>query len=248
MTMQRLIAITASALLLVGVGVAVAHSDKSVKQVSATFTATDTSALRTSSCTGPDGTYVRAHATYSGSAVSSDASLNGAARIEATSLINTTTGDGVVTGKLRIDAGDKRAVAHFTAVYTNGAIAGLAEGHTASPGAALVGNLSAGYSTTGGFTDGKLGGGTSGGNAVAVTRGGCRPSSSSPKPERVEARGAISAVSSSSITVAGVTCSVPADLQEKVGKLHTSDVVTIHCEVANGTTTLTKVSGKRSHD
>ena len=51
--------------------------------------------------------------------------------------------------------------------------------------------------------------------------GRCATPPKPPKPEHVKARGAISAVSPTSITVAGVTCGVPANLQDKVGKLHT---------------------------
>jgi hypothetical protein len=224
------------------VGVAVAHSDKSIKQVSATFAATTASDVRTSTCTGPDGTYVRSRGTYSGNA-SGDASLTGPIKIYATSLINTTTGDGIVEGKFAIaTSGDHRAAVHFTTVYSDGAIAGLARGHTASPGAKLVGNISGGFSSAGGFTDGKLGGGTAGGFAVTLSRGGCRPAEATPKPERIRVRGTISAVSSSLITVAGVTCTVPANLQGAVSNLHVSDRVEIKCEVANGVTTLTRVS------
>src|SRR5262249_30027651 len=99
----------------------------------------------------------------------------------------------------------------------------------------------------GGFGNGKIGGAANG-DAVLITPGGCHPPKAPPppKPERVKASGAITAVptaSPGSITVAGVTCGVPANLQNDVSKLKVGDVVTIECDVANGTSTLRSVSG-----
>ena len=114
--MRRIVLATAACLLLVGAGVAVAHGfdGKSVKPVSATFTATAVSKLRTASCAGADGTYARSQATYGGSFTSTEPSLNGPARIEAASLVNTTTGVGTVWGQVRIDTADGR---HTSAAF-----------------------------------------------------------------------------------------------------------------------------------
>jgi hypothetical protein len=247
---MRKVMLMTAACLLVGAGVAVAHGfdAKSIKQASATFTATTTSKLRTSSCTGTDGTYAKSVASYSGSFTSTEPSLNGSGRLDAASLINTTTGVGTVWGELRIDTSDgKRTAAHFEGILTHGSLVGLAEGHVRGAGETKVlANLSADYSTTGGFANGKLGGGTAPGDAILIMRGGCEPAKA-PKPERIKARGAVSAVSSTSITGAGVTCNVPSSLQSTVGKLKVTDVVEIECEVAGGANTLTKVSGK-GHD
>ena len=108
--MRRKILALVAGLMLVGAGVAVAHGfdSKAVKQVSATFTATTVSNLRTSTCTGADGSYAKSVANYSGTAVSSEPSLNGATRIEAASFVNTTTGVGTVWGNARIDTADGR--------------------------------------------------------------------------------------------------------------------------------------------
>jgi len=233
-------------LLLVGAGVAVAHGfdSKSVKQVNATFAATTVSNLRTSTCTGADGSYAKSVATYSGMATSSEPSLNGPVRIEAASFVNTTTGVGTVSGSARIDTTDgRRTSIGFEGVLTHGSVVGIAEGRT-RPGrdeVKLLANVSADYSATGGFGNGKLGGGTAAGDAVLITSGGCTPPKA-PKPEHVKARGAITNVSPTSISVAGVTCNVPANLQGAVANLKTTDVVTIECDVANGAGTLTKVS------
>ena len=244
--MRRIILASVAGLVLVVAGVAVANGfdSKAVKQASATFTATAASNLRTSSCTGTDGTYAKSVATYTGSASSSEASLNGAARIEAASFVNTTTGVGTVWGNARIDTAGGSTRFSFQGVLTHGSVVGLASGH--SRGANLLANISADYSAAGGFGNGKLGGGTAAGDAVLITPGGCHPPAP-PKPERVKARGAISTVSPTSITVAGVTCSVPGDLQGKVAKLKVSDVVSIECNVANGANTLTHVSTHGHH-
>jgi hypothetical protein len=249
MTMRRIIGITAAALLLVGVGVAVAQSERSIKQVSATLAATAASDVRTSTCTGPDGkTYTKTHGTYTGATAGGDWGANAPVRIHASSLINSD-GDGVVEGRLRIEAADGRHVhAHFTTVYSDGPIAGLAQGHASSPGGKLIANFSAdSYSGTGGFTNVKVGGGTTGGYAVLITRGGCRPGETpKPKPEKIEARGAITELPAGAIKVAGVTCTVPSDLASTVAKFKVGDYVRIKCEVANGATTLTRISGR--HD
>ncbi len=176
--MRRLIWAAATVLVLVGAGIAVAHENngKSIKQVSVGFTAAAASNVRTDTCTASDGTYASSRGDYTGTATSTDPTLNGNASISAESVINTTTGYGTVDGKLRIDTADGRhTVAQFDAVYTNGHIAGLAEGHGSESWNQLVANLSADYTAAGGFTKGMLGGGTTGGNAVVVTSGGCHP-------------------------------------------------------------------------
>ncbi len=248
--MRRMIGIAAAAFLLVGAGVAVAHSSnaKSVRAVSATFTAKTVSELRTSTCTSPDGkTYVSTRATYTGTTTGGEWGTNVPVKIDASSLINATDKVGIVEGKLRIEGADgKRASAHFTTVYSNGTVAGLAVGRS-DPDAGLVANISATFdpSSSGGFDSAKVGGQTAPGDAVLITRGGCRPSDQKTKPERIEAHGKITAIgaNSSSISVAGVTCTVPSDLQSTVGKLKVGDSVSITCDVANGASTLTRVSG-----
>jgi hypothetical protein len=241
-----MILVTVAAFLLVGAGVAVGHGfdSKAVKQVSATFTATTVGNLRTASCTGADGTYTKAHATYGGSFASSEPALNGAARIEASSFVNSTTGVGTVWGSFRVDNPDGRDTrASFQGVLAGGMLVGLSEGRAklGRDGVRLLANVSANFSAAAGFSNGKVGGGTAAGEAILITPGGCH-TPKPPKPERVKARGAITAVSPTSIAAAGVTCAVPSGLASAVGKLKTGDIVTIHCDVAGGTSTLTRVS------
>jgi len=247
--MRRIILASVAGLLLVVAGVAVANGfdGKAVRQASATFTATSASNLRTSTCTGADGTYAKSVATYTGSAVSSESSLNGPVRIEAASFVNTTTGVGTVRGNARIDTASGRTSFSFEGVLTHGSVVGLASGHSRRADVRLLANFSADYSAAGGFGNGKLGGGTAAGDAVLITPGGCHPPKP-PKPERVKARGAITAVSPTSISVAGVTCNVPANEQDEVANVKVGDVVTIQCDVANGANTLTDVSRHGHHD
>src|SRR2546430_193216 len=82
---------------------------------------------------------------------------------------------------------------------------------------------------------------TAGGSAVELgALGGCRPSET--KPEKSEARGTISALSSSSITVAGLTCAIPADKSADVSaRFKQGDVASIACAFANGQNTLTRI-------
>jgi hypothetical protein len=251
-TMRRMTLITAAGLLLVGVGVAVAHGfdSRSVKEVSAAFTATTVSNLRTSTCTGADGSYTKSRATYTGAATSTEPSLNGPTTIDATSYVNTTTNVGYVSAAIRIDGSDGRIHAGFQGVLTGGSVVGLTAGgiHHDSDEAStkLLANVSAAFTAASGFASGKIGGDTTAGDAIFIKRGGCT-TPKPPKPEKVKARGAVTAVSTSSIAVAGVTCAVPANskLQEAVAKVKVTDYVSIECEVANGATTLTHVSGHR---
>jgi hypothetical protein len=249
--MRKIVLTTVVTAALVGAGMAVAYraESKSVKAVSATFTATGASVGKTSSCTGADGTYTGTKATYTGTSTSTDPNLNGAVTIKTESLVNTTTNLGTVSGRIDIQgASGARSVANFTAVYSNGRLGGLAIGHTAAP-ATLLGNLSAGFSTTGGFMDGKIGGATSGGDAVTLTSGGCRPVKA-PRPDRIQVHGAVSTVTASSLTAGGVTCAIPTDLQSAVTKLGLAagSQVEMTCTVANGANTLTRLEKRGGHE
>ena len=160
-------------------------------------------------------------------------------------MINTTDGIGVVVGTLKIDVSSGRdTVAHFDAVYSSasgGQIAGLAIGH-AHDNARLVANISAGFVAASGFSSGKLGGGTNGGLATELGPGNCRPVKT--VQQKSEARGTISAVSSTSITVAGLTCVVPTSLQAKVATLTMNGRAEIHCALNGTVNTLVGVERK----
>jgi hypothetical protein len=215
---------------------------KSVRSVAGVFTATAVSRSQVNSCATADGkTIVSTHAIYMGTA-SGDPDLSGPITLDVRSTINTTDGLGVLNGKLKIAASGGDTIAGLNAVYDHGAIAGLASGRAKTPHVALLGNLSAAvFTAAGGFTGGKIGGGTSGGSAVELGPGKCAPTSTSHKTS--DAHGDVSALSSTSITVGGLTCAIPANITAKVtSTVKVGDRVEIECSLANGVNTLTKIT------
>jgi hypothetical protein len=217
---------------------------KSAKAVAGTFSATG-STTSTRTCTTTAGkTIVVTDGKYTGTSAG-DPDLTGAITLRARSVINTTDNVGTVDGRFTIDTAGKDTSASYSAVYDHGTIAGLAAGKVGESDsrAKLIANVSATFAAATGFTGGKLGGGTAGGAAVLVSSGGCKSSESS--HEKSEARGTISALSTTSVTVAGLTCAIPsASSAEVTAKYKTNDSVTIKCSLVSGTNTLTKISKK----
>lgn len=163
-------------------GVAIAGGPSTTSQVSATFTATTVVQKDVQTCTGVDGTYEITHATYSGTAVSSDPHLNGPIRIDVKSVYNTTKNLGWLSGKLRVDnstTGD-RAHGNLSAVNMGGQLQGFLSGEETAPGNRLLANVSASFASATGFGSGQLGAGTATNTAV-VSSGSCK-SHEPPKP------------------------------------------------------------------
>ena len=230
---------------LAATSIAVAHGiegAKTAKAVAGTFTATQASTT-TRTCTTQDGKSISiTDGKYTGTATG-DADLTGNITLRARSVVNTTDNVGTVDGSFRIDVASSRdTTCVVSTVYGGGSIAGLATGRAHEPKAKLVANLSATFAAATGFTNGKLGGGTTGGNAVEVGPGSCKPAQ--PVKEKSEARGTISALAANSITVAGLTCTTTTDLTTKV---KVGDAVEIHCSLVNGTNTLTRIETKNHH-
>ncbi|MDX6411425.1 MAG: hypothetical protein QOE91_941 [Gaiellaceae bacterium] len=229
----------AAALVVAGLAVAKGLNDgaKSATAVAGTFTATTAANVDTRTCTTPDGkTIAVTKATYTGTAAGST-DLTGAVTLQVRSLINTTDNVGAVSGHLTIDtAADKNTRTEFSAVYDKGKLAGLAAGRAGDKRAQLLANLSAGFSATGGFTDGKLGA-SAGGSAVELGPGTCK----SAQKESSSAKGAVSAVSATSITVAGLQCDVPASFATKIATVKVGDRAEIHCNLVSGKNTLVKL-------
>ena len=227
-------------------GVAVAHGidgTNGVSSVSATFSATPYGTIDTRTCTSSAGkTIAVTRATYGGTAFGST-DLAGTVTIAALSTIDTTDGMGAVTGTLRIGATAGRTESKFTAVYDHGSVVGTLSGHGASKRVQLLGNLSAGFSAIGGFTSGKIGGGTSGGSAVELVSGGCAPAQSHGNGgNATRAEGPLSAVTAASVTVGKLTCSVPASIAMHVAAgFHVGERVEIRCTPAGGTMTLVSI-------
>lgn len=245
---RTLVAAVVGAVLLAGAAVAVAdgfQGGKVVTAVSGTFGATTASRVTQRTCTTSTGkTIVVSDGTFTGSA-SGPAELTGNATVRAHSTINTTDNVGVLDATLRIDVSSGRdTAAQFTGVYSGGQVAGLAVGHAGS--GRLVANVSGAFSPTGGFAAGtKIGGGTAGGSAVELTPAGCK--STKTVSNKSEARGEVTANGSGTITVAGLTCTVPASLQAKVETIALHSRAEIHCRLVNGVNTLTSV-GNRDGD
>ena len=246
--MRKVVLAMAGLAAVVGTSVAVAHGiegAKTAKAVAATFSA---SAATTTSrtCTTTDGKSITvSNGKYTGTAAG-DADLAGPITLRVRSVINTTDKIGTVNGAFRIDTSGRDTVGAFASVYDNGAIAGLATARAHDPGAKIVGIVSATFDPATGFAAGsKIGGGTSGGSAVELGPGSCRPAQN--HPEHSAARGAISALSTASVTVAGLTCNLPSSKSADINaKFKTGDNVEIRCEFANGANTLTRIE-KRGH-
>lgn len=243
--MRKLMLVAVALAALVAAGIAVAHGIEqgAARSVTGTFSATTVSSTSTKSCATAAGkTISSTTATYRGTAAG-DADVAGPITVEARSVVNTTDGLGIVEGKVRIDvAAGKDTTARFTAVYDHGRIAGLAVGKADAPSMALVGNLSATFSPATGFTDGKIGG-SAGGAAVELGRVRCEKKDQ--RPEQSEARGTVSALSTTSITVGGLTCAIPPALAAKAATVKVGDRAEIRCQLVNGQSTLVKIAKKK---
>ncbi len=245
--MRKLTYFAALVVALVATGYAVAdgmEGAKSASAVAGTFAAAGAS-TSSRTCTTTDGkTIVATEGTYTGTAAG-DPDLTGAITLRARSVINTTDNVGVVTGTLKIDQASGHATqAEYVAVYDHGSIAGLASGRAHDPSARLLANLSATFAAASGFTGGKLGGGTSGGSAVELGGSSCKPSHAA--SEKSEALGTISALSATSITVAGLVCAIPAEKSAGVNAaFKTGDTVRIRCGAVGGVATLMSIDGKK---
>lgn len=229
---------------LVGASLAVAHGidgARGVTRVAATFAAS-TANTQTRTCTTADGkTIATTTARYTGTAASGSPELAGPIALTTRSVVNTNDGIGTVDGTLRITpTAGGRTDAHFSGVYDAGTIVGTAVGHT-STHAQLVAAISAGVGSAG-LTSGKLGGGAAGGSAVELLPGHCAPVKT--VTQTSGAKGTVSSVTSTSITVAGLQCSVPSSLSSKVGAVKVNDRVEIKCTLQNGVNTLVKIETK----
>ncbi len=245
--MRKLVLTMAGLAALVATSVAVANGiegAKTAKAVAATFSASaGTTSSRT--CTTTDGkTITVTDGKYTGTA-GGDPDLAGAITLRVRSVVNTTDKVGTVNGAFRIDVSGRNTWGAFSTVYDSGAIAGYTRAQAHDPGARILGNLSATFDPATGFTNGKIGGGTSGGSAVELGRGSCKPAEN--HAEHSAARGAIWSLSTASITVAGLTCNLPSDKAADINaKFKTGDNVEIRCEFASGQNTLTRIE-KRGH-
>jgi hypothetical protein len=164
-----------AALATAGVAVA-ARRAPSTQAASATFDATTVANSRLVSCTINGGdTYAATIATYTGTASSSDARLNGTFKIRARSLIDTNTGLGRIVGIFRIQSGSgPAALGTVDAAVANGAINGVATGRVRDPGGRIVATLASSFDPASGFSSGSLGTGSAAGTGVVLSGAWCR--------------------------------------------------------------------------
>jgi len=220
-----------AALALAGIAVAHGFAGNSAAAIGGSFTATSVNGVRSETCSSDGGNWTRTRATYSGIA-SGDADLSGPATLRIDSVVNTSKDVGVVEGTLRIHTADSPdTFARFTGAYQDGRVAGLAVGRAHKPAARLVANLSASFSQTGGFSNGKIGG-ADGGAAIEIVPGDCRKAPK-PAPERpvLRLQGTVVHDSSTSVVVRSgdheVELAVPSSLADTASKLTAGDHVTV---------------------
>jgi hypothetical protein len=219
----------------------------SVNAVSATFTATSVTAVQTRTCTNSDGSWIDVTGRYSGTAASAEPTLNGPVTLVVRAQINTTKNLGTIDGQFTVAPSSGKATSgQMTAVYAGGQIAGLVTGG-ANPALKLVANISASYSSSGGFTNGKLGG-TLGGAAVELAPGDCAAPSPAARPPKAEAEGAISAISATSISVGGLTCSIPTSLAATVASVGATPGNQVEIRCQNSVLTRIKDRHGAKHD
>ena len=156
-----------------GVAAATRHA-QSTQAAAADFAAGSVSRSHSETCVASDGTYQLTTATYTGTATSSDARLNGTLEIRASSVVNTTTKLGWLEGRLRVRGTNAGASGTIHAAIANGAAVGSVAGQGSRPEAKLVASISATFSPAAGFASGKLGAGSTGGAGVLYTHGECR--------------------------------------------------------------------------
>ncbi len=168
-------------------GVALAGQGANTATPSATFTAS-AKRVDTRNCQGGDGKYTITRGRYEGTFVSTTPGLNGPARLTIRSVYNNDESAGWITGELQVrnSTADGRTQAKLSAVNLDGNVEGLLVGKSGPPRANLLANFSATFdqSSSGGFTDGKLGSGASG-NEALVFGGGC----TSDKPDKAPKSG-----------------------------------------------------------
>ncbi|NUT57057.1 MAG: hypothetical protein HOQ03_13915 [Thermoleophilia bacterium] len=242
--MKRFVLLTAAVGMLVATGAAVAHlKSADVAAASATVTATTPSNVQTRTYTCDNQTFEVTTGRWSGTATSTTPELNGAAVLHLKSVYNTTKKLGWVDGSLKISSSSSRARLGLSAVNTDGKLDGWVRGHA---GRGIVfGSLTAGFTKTGGLTDGALGSGT-GTNAAVIAKGIRCNAREMPRPSvHLFVRGQIEAVSATSITVkpkdgsASQTCAVKDG--DDVDRVKTGDQVEMTCSQVAGAWVLAKV-------
>jgi hypothetical protein len=242
--------VTGAALLTAGVAVATLGFS-GTQTVSATFGATrDRGDVRT--CTGTDGTYEIVRGRYAGEADSSIAGLDGPLTLTVTSVYNATEKAGWMTANVKIrrsGSDDRDFVGKLTGTLTGGSgdtrtLDGFLSGRIGGRYADVVGNVTASFTPTGGFTGGKLGEGGAN-TALMIGRTCVKPGSSS---VQLVVKGDIESLSGSSISVkprdgsSTQACLVKEGTSPSTSRFETGDDVEMRCALVAGEMTLVKLT------
>ena len=164
------------ALALVAAGVAAARGrGPSMQPATATFTTATVSQKYQVTCSVNGGdTFEATRATYTGAAVSSDPRLAGPLTIRAWSLIDTAAGVGHIYGTFHIKGIGTGAHGTLNAAVSEGKASGLARGFVRGRYGRLVASLGSTFDPNTGFSDGSLGGSTTGAGFIRSGRW-CHP-------------------------------------------------------------------------
>jgi len=165
-------ALVLAAVTVTGVAAATHHA-QATQAAAADFTAASVSRNSTQTCTAADGTYQLTSAKYTGTATSSDPRLNGTLEIRVSSVLNTNSKLGWLSGDFRVRGASGAAHGTIHAAISNGSAVGSIVGR-GSGDSKLVASVSALFGQSTGFTGGKLGSGSANGAGVFFTRGECK--------------------------------------------------------------------------
>jgi hypothetical protein len=147
----------------------------SVEAASATFDAATVSQKYQVTCSVNGGdTFEATSATYAGTATSADPRLDGALTIRAWSLVDTTNGVGHVYGVFHIRGAGARSHGTLNAALAGGKASGLARGFVRHPWGRIVVSLGSTFDPSTGFSEGMLGGSTTGAGFIRSGRW-CHP-------------------------------------------------------------------------
>ncbi|MEX2210912.1 MAG: hypothetical protein WD689_04030 [Gaiellaceae bacterium] len=220
----------AGALALVGAGLAVAAMQaKGTSAGAFAFTASAGEPAKTRTCTGVDGTYSISHTVYTGTA--SSGLYNGqAVTVRLKTTVNTTENAGVAKGTIAFRGDDQlQAKGNLVGVVDGDTITGVVTGRDVrgEDRGALIANYSATLGT--GTLSLTAGDGSAANEAILFGGTGCERRTTS------GATGQVSAISTTSVTVAtsggNVTCSLSAEQGARLAdRIEVGDRVRITCD------------------
>lgn len=232
------IAVTVTAALATaGLGLATLTTS-GVSAATATFSAAkERSETRT--CTGDTDTYEITNGRYSGKIDFADpnSDLDGDVQIQVRTVLNKTDGVGYVDGWLRLKDENRRGLARFVGTLDgSGNVDGFVQGGISRKHGALLGGMSAKFSSSGGFTEGKIGNGSTSLPAVLLSAGrACKTSKPAPIAVRLVVKGKVSKIDpKSSITVDPKDATPPQSCDIKDGKSPSVEGVAVGTEVEMG--------------